>query len=272
VILGGILTPLENVMTHVLVWLHLTIGLPWAWSIVALTVIVRILLVPVAVRQIHSMQSLQAHAPEMKAIQQRWKHDRQRQQEELMKFYRENKINPYASCLPMVFQIPIFIALYYTLRHFRTNIQVHDPGASINWLHLVDINQHVAVGWGPLLLVIYVVSQLTSSYFMSSQMQSNAQRVMIMVLPVVFVPIWLHFPAGLMIYWVTTNLWTTGQGLVTRRLLPRPVPPPKRTSRTAPRETPAATSQPAAQTTSGPVRTGPPRRVKKKRGGGRPRR
>ena len=271
-ILGGILTPLENVMTHVLVWLHLTIGLPWAWSIVALTVIVRILLVPVAVRQIHSMQSLQAHAPEMKAIQQRWKHDRQRQQEELMKFYRENKINPYASCLPMVFQIPIFIALYYTLRHFEKNIQVHDPGASINWLHLVDINQHVAVGWGPLLLVIYVVSQLTSSYFMSSQMQSNAQRVMIMVLPVVFVPIWLHFPAGLMIYWVTTNLWTTGQGLVTRRFLPRPAPPPKRTSRTAPREAPAAASQPAAQTSSGPVRTGPPRRVKKKRGGGRPRR
>jgi YidC/Oxa1 family membrane protein insertase len=272
VILGGILTPLENVMTHILVWLHLTIGLPWAWSIVALTVIVRILLVPVAVRQIHSMQSLQAHAPEMKQIQQRWKHDRQRQQEELMKFYRENKINPYASCLPIVFQIPIFIALYYTLRHFRTNIQVHDPGASVNWLHLVDINQHVSIGWGPLLLVIYVVSQLTSSYFMSSQMQSNAQRVMIMVLPVVFVPIWLHFPAGLMIYWVTTNLWTTGQGLVTRLLLPRPAPPPKRTSRTAPKEAPAATSQPAAQTSSGPVRTGAPRRVKKKRGGGRPRR
>ena len=271
-ILGGILTPLENVMTHILVWLHLTIGLPWAWSIVALTVIVRIMLVPVAVRQIHSMQSLQAHAPEMKQIQQRWKHDRQRQQEELMKFYRENKINPYASCLPIVFQIPIFIALYYTLRHFRTNIQVHDPGASVNWLHLVDINQHVSIGWGPLLLVIYVVSQLTSSYFMSSQMQSNAQRVMIMVLPVVFVPIWLHFPAGLMIYWVTTNLWTTGQGLVTRRLLPRPAPPPKRTSRAAPKEAPAATSQPAAQTSSGPVRTGPPRRVKKKRGGGRQRR
>ena len=186
-IVAGILTPLENVMSHILVWLHLTIGLPWAWSIVALTIIVRFLLVPVAVRQIHSMQSLQMHAPEMKAIQQRWKHDRQRQQEELMKFYRENKINPYASCLPLVFQIPIFIALYYTLRHFETRIQVHDPGASIDWLNLVNINEHTSVGWGPLLLVIYVVSQLTSSYFMSTQMQSNAQRAMIMFLPVVFV-------------------------------------------------------------------------------------
>jgi len=76
VIVAGILTPLENVMTHVLEWLHVTGGLPWAWSIVVLTLLVRILLVPDAVRQIHSMQSLQMHAPEMKAIQQRWKGDR----------------------------------------------------------------------------------------------------------------------------------------------------------------------------------------------------
>ena len=269
-IVAGIFTPLENVMTHILVWLHGTAGLSWAWSIVALTVIVRILLVPVAVRQIHSMQSLQLHAPEMKRIQQQWKHDRQRQQEELMKFYRENKINPYASCLPFVFQIPIFISLYYTLRHF--NFQEHDPGSSVTWLHLVDITAHTAVGWGPLLLVIYVVSQLTSSYFMSTQMQSNAQRLMIMVLPVVFVPVWLRFPTGLMIYWVTTNLWTTGQGLVSRKLIPRPAPPPKRTSRTPPKETVTTNEQPSPSSSSRPVRTGAPRRVKKRRGGGRPRR
>ena len=88
------LQPLERFLQHVLIWLHETIGFTWAWSIVALTVIVRILLVPITVRQIHSMQSLQAHAPEMKAIQQKWKHDKQRQNEELMKFYKDNKINP----------------------------------------------------------------------------------------------------------------------------------------------------------------------------------
>src|SRR5919198_1635269 len=108
-------------MSDILEWFHATIGLPWAWSIVALTIIVRILLVPVAVRQIHSMQSLQVHAPEMKAIQQRWKHDRQRQQEELMQFYRENKINPAASCLPLVAQFPVFIALYLVLRNFANH-------------------------------------------------------------------------------------------------------------------------------------------------------
>ena len=111
-----------------------TVGLTWAWSIVALTVIVRILLVPVTVQQIHSMQNLQAHAPEMKALQQKWKHDKQRQNEELMKFYRENKINPAASCLPMVLQIPIFISLFYVLRHFDERVLPVYVGSSVDWL------------------------------------------------------------------------------------------------------------------------------------------
>ena len=133
-IVGGILSPLENVLTEVLTWLHETGGLTWAWSIVALTVIVRMLLVPVAIRQIHSMQSLQIHAPEMKAIQQRYKSDRQKQSEELMKFYKENKINPYASCLPIVFQIPIFIALFFVLRDFEKEIFPKFPASSLEWL------------------------------------------------------------------------------------------------------------------------------------------
>jgi len=98
--------------------------------------------------------------------------------------------------------------------------------------------------------------------------------VMIMVLPVVFIPFIINFPSGLMIYWLTTNLWTTGQGIVTRRLMPRPAAPPKRSSRTPPKEADSAgeeTVEPAAASSSGPARTGPPRRVKKKKGG-RPRR
>ena len=196
------------------------VGFSWAWSIVALTVIVRILLVPITVKQIHSMQALQAHAPEMKALQQKWKHDKQRQNEELMKFYKENKINPAASCLPIVLQIPIFISLFYVLRHFDEKV-LPLYGGSVDWLHLVDITEPVKDGWGPLLLVIYVASQLSSSYFMSSTMQ-GAQRILLMVLPVLFVPFILNFPAGLMLYWLTTNLWTTGQGIMTRRLMPKP--------------------------------------------------
>ncbi len=271
-ILGGILSPLENVLTEVLVWLHDSAGLPWAWSIVALTVIVRVLLVPVAIRQIHSMQSLQIHAPEMKAIQQRYKADRQRQSEELMKFYKENKINPYASCLPIVFQIPIFIGLFFVLRDFEEEIYSSVPPLSLEWLSLVNITEPTKDSWGPVLITVYVVSQLTSTYLMSTSMQSKAQRYMIMFLPIVFLPFILGFPSGLMIYWLTTNLWTTGQGLVTRRLMPRAVAPPKRSSRTPPKE--AEVSANGESSSDGEARpaaaSGAPRRVKRKRGG-RPR-
>jgi YidC/Oxa1 family membrane protein insertase len=274
VILAGLLTPLEDVLTEVLTWLHESAGFSWAWSIVALTVIVRMLLVPVAIRQIHSMQSLQIHAPEMKAIQQRYKSDRQKQSEELMKFYKENKINPYASCLPIVFQIPIFIALFFVLRDFEKEIFPKYASSSLDWLNgLVDITEPVKNGWGPALIAVYVGSQLTSTYLMSTAMQSKAQRYMIMVLPIVFLPFILRFPSGLMIYWLTTNLWTTGQGIVTRRLMPRPAPPPKRSSRTPPKEEAAGPDdgeKPPADGASRPS-GGPPRRVKRK-GGGRTRR
>lgn len=274
-IVGGILSPIENLLTEVLIWLHETGGLTWAWAIVVLTVLVRFLLVPVAIRQIHSMQSLQIHAPEMKAIQQRHKSDRQKQSEELMKFYKENKINPYASCLPIVFQIPIFIALFFVLRGFKDEIYPNFERTTLEWLNLVDITEPTKDGWGPLLLVIYVVSQLTSTWLMSTSMQSAAQRWMIMVLPIVFIPFILGFPSGLMIYWLTTNLWTTGQGIVTRRLMPRPATPPKRSSRTPPKEQTAMSElEPAVDgepVPAGAVRSGPPRRVKRKKGGGRKR-
>jgi YidC/Oxa1 family membrane protein insertase len=234
VVFGGILSPIESVLTNVLIWFHDTEGLTWAWSIVALTIAVRMLLVPVSIRQIHSMQRLRRHAPEMKAIQQRYKNDRQKQSEELVRFYRENKINPYASCLPIIFQIPIFISLYYVLKNFERDVFPRFPESSLSWLHLVDITEPTRNGWGPLLLLVYVASQLTSTWLMSSQMQSRSQRVMFLALPIFFIPLILRFPSGLMIYWLTTNLWSTGQGVVTRRLILRPVPPPKRS--TAPEE------------------------------------
>ena len=278
------LRPIEDLLTDLLEWFHSTAGLSWAWSIVALVVLVRLILVPVTVRQIHSMQNLQAHAPEMKEIQQKWKHDRQRQNEELMKFYRENKINPAASCLPIVLQIPIFISLFYVLKDFEKEIFPSYPESSLEFLGLVDITQPTIEGWGPLLLVVYVASQLTSSYFMSTSMQ-KAQRVLLLVLPIVFIPFILNFPSGLMIYWLTTNLWTTGQGLVTRKLMPKPdlkALQERRSSRTPPKDdgtaAPAVKGKPKAVSAAAndakapadgtPKVAGPPRRVKRKRSGG----
>jgi YidC/Oxa1 family membrane protein insertase len=271
-ILASPLTPLENILRNVLDWLHGSIGLSWAWSIVALTVIVRLLLVPLTVRQIHSMQNLQRHAPQMKELQKKYKADKKRQQEELMKFYKENNINPAASCLPLLAQFPVFISLYLVLRHFSK----HPPAGDLSWLHgfVPNIAAHVSSHWsGFVLLAIYVVSQLVSTLLMATTMDKT-QRTMLLVLPVGFVFFLVNFPTGLVIYWVTTNLWTVGQGLITRRLMPKPEPPPKRTSRTPAREDTAdaggdGASEPAA--VPAPAVAGPPKRVrrKKKKGGAR---
>jgi YidC/Oxa1 family membrane protein insertase len=249
------------------------LGLPWAWAIVGITIFVRLLLVPVMVRQIHSMQSMQRHMPEMKAIQERFKDDRQRKQEELMKFYKENKINPAASCLPMLIQIPIFIALYQVLRH-----EIAHQDSHLSWLGIVpNITHPITSVWsGYVLAVIYVISQMASSYFMSATAE-RTQRIIMIFMPLVFVGFILKppvggtadggFPIGLLIYWVTTNLWTVGQGLVTRQLTPKPVPPPKRSSRTPA----AATAKKKAASPNGTKAAAPAqpqvRRVKRKKGG-----
>ena len=258
--LFSILSPLENIMKSILDFFHGSVGLPWAWSIVALTVLVRILLVPLTVRQIHSMQSLQAHAPEMKAIQQKYKGDRTKLNEELMKFYKENHINPAASCLPLLAQFPVFIALYFTLK----NNTKHITGS---WLHVVpNIADKGTAHWsGYVLLAIYVGSQLASTYFMSTTMDKT-QRTMMMILPVAFVPVIVRFPVGLVIYWVTTNLWTVGQGLVTRQMMPKAKPPPKRSSRTPPKSETESTdgaAEPADDKPASPPAQ--PRRVRRKK-------
>jgi YidC/Oxa1 family membrane protein insertase len=235
-VVGSPLTPLEHVARHVLNWLHSTVGLPWAWSIVALTVIVRMLLVPLTVKQIHSMQNLQRYAPQMKEIQKKYKQDKQKQNEELMKFYKENQINPAASCLPMLVQLPVFIALYYALRAFAKEPASLHPG-SLSFLHFIpSIADHTTSHWGGfVLLVIYVASQMASTLFMATTVD-KMQRYLFMFMPVVFVFVIARFPAGLVLYWVTTNLWTVGQGLITRRLVPKtPVATTEKKSSRTPR-------------------------------------
>jgi YidC/Oxa1 family membrane protein insertase len=263
--LFSILTPLEDLLRNILNGLH-SIGLPWAWAIVGLTIIVRILLVPLTVKQIHSMQNMQAHAPQMKEIQKKYKGDRQKLNEELMKFYKEKNINPASSCLPLLAQIPIFIGLFYTLRAFAKN----PPSGDLSWLHfLPSVAEHASSHWsGWVLIVIYVASQLASTYFMSGTMQQS-QRVLMMVLPFAFIPFIINFPAGLVLYWMTTNLWTVGQGLITRRLIPKVTPPasgPKRSSRTPPKEAQEEAQEDGAQPAAVPAKpSGPPRRVKRKK-------
>src|SRR6201986_181682 len=113
---ANIFQPLVDVFESVLKFFHNSIGIPWGWAIVLLTICVRAILVPLTVRQIRSMARMQQLAPQMKEIQAKYKEDKQRQQQEMMKFYKENNVNPLASCLPLASLLPVFISLCYILR------------------------------------------------------------------------------------------------------------------------------------------------------------
>jgi YidC/Oxa1 family membrane protein insertase len=279
VLVFGILTPLENALRWLLERFHYDVGMTWAWAIVATTLVVRIALVPLAVRQIHSMQALQKHAPEMKEIQRKYKGDRQKMNEEMMRFYKENHINPAASCLPLLAQLPVFFSLYLVLREFAK----HPPQGDLSWLYIVpNMADKASAHWsGYLLLAIYAVSQIASTYFMSTTMEKT-QRYLMMALPLFFITFLLNFPVGLVIYWVTTNLWTVGQGLVTRRLVPKTPAPQiqRRSSRTPPKDegdgggngakTEDPQPKPAPSAQQQPQRQRPQQvRRKKKKGGAR---
>jgi YidC/Oxa1 family membrane protein insertase len=269
----SILSPVEDLLTWTLEWFHTSLGLTWAWSVVALTIAVRMLLVPLTVRQIHSMQRMQEHLPEMKAIQKRYKNDRRKQNEELMKFYRENQINPASSCLPILPQIPIFFALYFVLRDFDEEIYPKYPASTLEWLNFVpDITANITDHWsGYVLLAVYVASQVASTWYMPMATTSQAQRYIFLALPFIFAifiinpPGGAEFPVGLLLYWMTTNLWTVGQGIVTRRLREQIQPTAvKRSSRTPPK-----TAQPTPEAASSSEPKGqkptPPRRVRRKK-------
>jgi YidC/Oxa1 family membrane protein insertase len=269
----SILAPVEDVLTWSLEELHTALGLSWAWSVIGLTIVVRMLLVPLTVRQIHSMQRMQQYLPQMKEIQKRHKADRRKQNEELMKFYKEHQINPASSCLPILPQIPIFFALYFVLRDFDDEIYPNYPASTLDWLSFVpDITSNITDHWsGYVLLAVYVASQVASTWYMPMATTSQAQRYIFLALPFVFAlfiinpPGGAEFPVGLLLYWMTTNLWTVGQGIVTRRLREQIKPVQgKRSSRTPPKAAqPAAETSPAAEPKG--EKPAAPRRVKRKK-------
>src|SRR5436305_6373996 len=231
---ANIFQPLIDVFEAVLKFFHNSIGVSWGWSIVLLTIAVRALLLPLAVKQFHSMQKLQRVAPELKQIQNKYKEDKQRQQQEIMKFYKENEVNPFASCLPLVAQIPVFIGLFYMLRTtLRPDIcPQSQPGAHLvnghwvvphtahtvacgphnaaNFLFIPDLTNKATGGVLIALLVLYVGTQLASSLMMQTPTMDKNQRRIMLLLPLFFVVIVINFPAGLLVYWITTNIWTMG--------------------------------------------------------------
>ena len=232
-VLANILQPLIDFFQIILRFFHDTVGLGWGTSIIAMTVVVRAALLPLSFKQFKSMQNLARHQPELKRLQDKYKGDRERLNQEMMKFYRENKVNPFASCLPLLAQLPVFISLFYLLQDdLRIDVcpernppGTEDPdpcGASpaSEFLFIDDITNNASGGVQAALIVLYVGSQLASSLLSMTQ-ADKTQRMIFMGLPFIFVPVIIRFPAGLLVYWITTNLWTIVQQTFIRRLAAR---------------------------------------------------
>src|ERR1700737_163305 len=264
VVLANIFQPLISIFEAVLVFFHDNVGIGWGLSIVFMTVVVRAVLLPLTLRQMKSMQSMQRLQPQIKALKAKYGDDKQRLNEETMKFYRENKINPLGSCLPLLAQFPVFIALFCMLRNdlkkhicgdhggipgIQHYVATHVPHKAIgsvacNTVHpgsgkFLFINDLTARSTGAVLVVLiilYISSQLVSSLLMSVSIDRN-QRLLMLGLPIFFVVFIIQFPTGLIAYWITTNLWTiVQQYIVKRRIGPmRPAPDEPKTSKGVPR-------------------------------------
>src|SRR3954449_3693738 len=225
-VVANILQPLIDVNDAIVKFWHDTVGLGWGLSIIGLTVVVRLAILPLTFKQVRSMQGLQKLQPEMKKIQARYKEDKKRQQQEMMKLYQEHEINPLGSCLPLILQLPSFFALYQTLRNgAEISDKIKAPPASDNgFLFIPDLTKSVHGSVLVALLVIYLVTQLASSWLSAVNVQDPTQRRLLFLFPIVFSFIIIRFPAGLIVYWITTNVWTIGQQLFIRRFLPPPQP------------------------------------------------
>jgi YidC/Oxa1 family membrane protein insertase len=250
---------LVDIADEVLVFFHNNVGLSWGGAIIALTVAMRTLLIPLTYKQLKGMRALQALQPQIKEIQAKYKNDKQRMQQEMMRFYQENKVNPFASCIPLIAQLPVFITLFYVLQHdLRFDIcgqtaKVCSEVPPGNWgesfLFIPDLTAKATGGVLIALLILYVGTQLISGMVMAVT-ADKSQRTMMFVLPLIFVPFIISFPAGLILYWITTNIWTIGQQYTIQKLIPMPV--------TA---TPAGAAAAAAAKPPPP----PPRKKKKRR-------
>jgi YidC/Oxa1 family membrane protein insertase len=305
-------SPLIKVFEEILVFIHAhLVHSSWGLAIVMLTVLIRAILVPVTYRQLKSMQEMQRLAPEINKLKEKYKDDKQRQQQEIMKFYQANKINPLASCLPFALQLPVFISLFYML---RTDLKKqicgpqlvkyfnHHPAEAAKYKHAIPVDmfshlpakfvestgcQTVAPGSAKFLFIpditakatgvvlvvliaLYIASQILSTLLATATADPNQRRLML-ILPLVIVAFLFRYPAGLLVYWITTNCWTiVQQYFIRRRIGPSP-PKAAKVDSSNGRATAAPAPALAAAGAGGGASAPPPQspRKKKKRSGRR---
>ncbi|AIA04695.1 MULTISPECIES: membrane protein insertase YidC [Streptomyces] len=255
-----ILSPLYYAVSWIIVQFHsfyslifdANSGAAWGLSIVSLVVLIRICLIPLFVKQIKSTRNMQALQPKMKAIQERYKSDKQRQSEEMMKLYKESGTNPLSSCLPILAQSPFFISLYQVLSHIAQNKTVgfidptllasaqkaHIFGAPLAAKFMDSAEKIQSLGASVtdvrVVTVIMIVLMSASQFYTQRQLMTKnvdltvktpfmqQQKMLMYVFPVMFAVFGINFPVGVLVYWLTTNVWTMGQQMFVIRRNPTP--------------------------------------------------
>jgi len=256
--MGSILNPLYIAVSWVIITIHKLLspifgkdsGVAWSLSIVGLVIIIRIILVPLFVKQIKSQRALTALQPHMKEIQKKYKDDRQKQSEEMMKLYKEHKTNPLASCFPILAQAPIFFALFTVLNGIGKNPPVKHGvltqddvvsaanakffGAPISDTFLGTNITTVKIVTVCLIALMSLTTFTTQRQLMtkgmpkmdsSNNMMLQQQKIMLYAFPLIFAISGVNFPIGVLIYWSTTNLWTWGQQFYVIKRNPTPGSP-----------------------------------------------
>ena len=254
--MGAILNPLYNLVSGVIILFHKALtpvfgkdsGVTWALSIMGLVVLIRIILIPLFVKQIKSQRALTALQPQMKAIQAKYKDDRQKQSEEMMKLYKEHKTNPLASCFPIIAQAPIFFSLFTVLNGIAKNVPhgylkgeylisaAHAKffGASISQTFLGSSDTTVKIVTVVLIFIMSATTFTTQRQLMvkgmpkmdsSNNMMLQQQKIMLYLFPLIFAISGVNFPVGVLIYWSTTNFWTWGQQFYVIKRNPTPGSP-----------------------------------------------
>jgi YidC/Oxa1 family membrane protein insertase len=259
---SAIMQPLYWVVSGILVLFHSLFspllgpdsGWTWALSIVMLTVVIRIALIPLFVKQIKSSRQMQLLQPKVRELQKKYGHDREKLGQETMKLYRENNANPLASCLPLLLQAPIFFALFRVLDGAAHNIPrghwlkanpelleslnnatIFGARLSDTFLKVGFANGITSVHIVTLVLIIAMTATLfiTQLQLMRKNMPPEAltgpfaqqQKIMLYVFPLIFAVGGINFPVGVLIYWFTSNLWTMGQQFYVIRRNPAPGTP-----------------------------------------------
>ena len=219
-VIANVLQPLIDLADAILTFWHDTVGLSWGASIIGMTVVVRLAILPLTFKGVRGMQDMQRLAPEMQRIKERYKEDRQRQNEEIMKLYQDHQVNPLSSCLPLLLQIPFFLALFYLLRDDKFEEEIRGEES---FLFIEDLAEPATGGVLLALIAIYVGTQLASG-LVTAVSADKMQRYILLAFPFIFIPIIISFESGLLVYWITTNVWTIGQQLAVRKLFPKPEP------------------------------------------------